>query len=278
MTATKAGTKLAVIKIGGSVLTGLHAFESAASFLDKESLDTESAVGHWTMVAVVSAEFGHTDALAREARVLTRSPDPAALDLLWSTGELRSVALLTLALKNAGVAAAGLNAHEAGLRSAATPDSVFLNDITLRAALARHRVVVVPGFLATRHQRLVTLGRGGSDLSAVLLAASLRADRCVLIKDVDGYFTDDPATNPHAKPIASLTFTAALAMADAGCPLVQRSALIAAERAGVPLSVRSFTSTGTVVDDQISDAAANSPAAEQRQDVVGGLQPAAESR
>jgi aspartate kinase len=273
MTATEFGTRLAVIKIGGSVLTGLHAFESAASFLD-----TESAVGHWTMVAVVSAEFGHTDALAREARVLAESPDPAALDLLWSTGELRSVALLTLALKNAGVAAAGLNAHEAGLRSAATPESVSLNDITLRAALARHRVVVVPGFLATRHQRLVTLGRGGSDLSAVLLAASLRADRCVLVKDVDGYFTDDPATNPHARPIASLTYGAALAMADAGCPLVQRTALIAAQRAGVPLSVRSFTSTGTIVDDQISDAAANPPAAEQRQDVVGGRQPVAESR
>ncbi len=268
MTATRSGARLAVIKIGGSVLTELRAFESAASFLA-----SETAVGHWTIVAVVSAEYGHTDALAQEARVLAENPDTAALDLLWSTGELRSVALLTLALKNAGVAAAGLNAHEAGLRSATTPDAVSLNDITLRAALARHRVVVVPGFLATRHQRLVTLGRGGSDLSAVLLAASLRADRCVLIKDVDGYFSDDPATNPHARPIASLTYEDALAMADAGCPLVQRNALAAAESAGVPLFVRSFTSIGTVVDDQVSDATASLPAAEQRHDVVAGLSP-----
>lgn len=240
--ATKSGTRLAVIKIGGSVLTGLPAFESAAGFLA-----SETAVGPWTIVAVVSAEYGHTDALAREAGMLAGSPDPAALDLLWSTGELRSVALLTLALKNARVDATGLNAHEAGLRSATTPDAVTLNDIALRAAIARHRVVVVPGFLATRHQRLVTLGRGGSDLSAVLLAASLRADRCVLIKDVDGYFTDDPATNQDARPIASLTYTAALAMADAGCPLVQRNALAAAERADLQLSVRSFTSTGTLL-------------------------------
>ena len=121
----------------------------------------------------------------------------------------------------------------------------------LAAALARNAVVVVPGFVATRFQQIVTLGRGGSDLSAVLLAEALGADRCILIKDVDGYFTCDPAKHDDAKPIEALTYTRALAMADASCPLVQRQALAAAERAGVPLVVRSFASTGTLVGEPI---------------------------
>jgi len=220
---------------------------------------------------VVSGEYGHTDALAREASEIAATPDPAALDLLWSTGELRSVALLTLALRDAGVSAAGLNAHEAGLRSASfdgrgplhpasldrqgplhpASDAIGFGGLALRAALARHAVVVVPGFLATRFQQIVTLGRGGSDLSAVLLTEALGADRCILIKDVDGYFTSDPATHNDATPIESLTYTHALAMADANCPLVQRQALAAAERASVPLIVRSFTSIGTLVGEPI---------------------------
>jgi len=244
--APRRAPRLAIVKLGGSVLTGLAAYRQAASFLKSEGGD-----GAWRLVAVVSAEYGHTDALAREASELAATPDPAALDLLWSTGELRSVALLTLALRAAGVSAAGLNAHEAGLRSLVDTDAIGFGGLALRAALARHRVVVVPGFLATRFQQIVTLGRGGSDLSAVLMAEALGADRCVLIKDVDGYFTSDPATHNDATPIESLTYTHALAMADANCPLVQRQALAAAERANVPLIVRSFTSTGTRVGEPI---------------------------
>ena len=246
MSATEVAPRLAVVKLGGSVLTGLAAYQQAACFLRREG-----GGGAWRLAAVVSAEYGHTDALAREASDLAATPDPAALDLLWSTGELRSVALLTLALRAAGVSAAGLNAHEAGLRSSMASDEIGFGGLALRAALARHAVVVVPGFLATRFQQIVTLGRGGSDLSAVLLAEALGADRCILIKDVDGYFTSDPATHNDATPIESLTYTHALAMADANCPLVQRQALAAAERANVPLIVRSFTSTGTLVGEPI---------------------------
>ena len=253
--APRLAPRLAIVKLGGSVLTGLEAYQHAASFLKREGGD-----GAWRLVAVVSAEYGHTDALAREADELAATPDPAALDLLWSTGELRSVALLTLALRAVGVSAIGLNAHEAGLRSSSfdrqvplhpASDAVGFGGLALRAALARHAVVVVPGFLATRFQQIVTLGRGGSDLSAVLLAEALGADRCILIKDVDGYFTSDPATHNDATPIESLTYTHALAMADANCPLVQRQALAAAQRANVPLIVRSFTSIGTLVGEPI---------------------------
>lgn len=248
MAASELAPRLAVVKLGGSVLTGLSAYQAAASFLKREGGE-----GAWRLVAVVSAEYGHTDSLAREASALAATPDPAALDLLWSTGELRSVALLTLALKDAGVSATGLNAHQAGLRSSSSiaSDAIGFSSLALRAALARHAVVVVPGFLATWFQQIVTLGRGGSDLSAVLLAEALGADRCILIKDVDGYFTSDPATHDDATPIESLTYTRALAMADANCPLVQRQALAAAGRAHVPLVVRSFTSIGTLVGEPI---------------------------
>ena len=273
MAASEVAPRLAVVKLGGSVLTGLAAYQSAASFLK-----SELGQGAWRLVAVVSAEYGHTDSLAGEASELATTPDPAALDLLWSTGELRSVALLTLALKAAGVSALGLNAHEAGLRSrdAALFDrrgplhpastGIAFSGLALRAALARNHVVVVPGFLATRAQQIVTLGRGGSDLSAVLLAEALGADRCVLIKDVDGYFTSDPATHDDARPIQTLAYTQALAMADDHCPLVQRQALAAAERANVPLIVRSFTSIGTLVGEpdsarRVIDAGSLGPAA-----------------
>jgi aspartate kinase len=237
---------LAIVKLGGSVLTGLPAYRQAASFLKREFGDSGSR-----LIAVVSAEYGHTDSLAREADALAAAPDSAARDLLWSTGEIRSVALLTIALRDAGVSAAGLNAHEAGIRSVAGSDAIGVGGVALRTALSRHAVVVVPGFLATCVQQIVTLGRGGSDLSAVLLAGALGADRCVLIKDVAGYFTSDPAADNDAQPIETLTYTRALAMADANCPLVQRQALAAAERARVPLVVRSFTSTGTIVGEPI---------------------------
>ena len=231
---------LTVCKIGGSVLTGLDAYHAAT-----RALGIPDPASRQRLVVVVSAENGHTDALFGEATTLATIPDAAVLDLLWSTGELRSVALLTLALQSAGVQAAGLNVHETGLRLRAGDDRLELNPLALRAALFHHSVVVVPGFLATRHERVVTLGRGGSDWTAVSLAASLGARRCELFKDVDGYFSADPNTHADARAIPALTFADALQLADDGCPLVQRQAIVAARDAGMTLVVRSFTGTGT---------------------------------
>jgi aspartate kinase len=240
---------LDVLKIGGSVLVDLAAYEQAAAFVRGRTRS-----GPRRMLVVVSAEAGHTDGLLRSAALAAGGrdgdPDPDALDLLWSTGELRSVALLTLALRAAGVRATGLNVHETGLRAergTRSADRIDLNPLALRAALASHEVVVVPGFLATRDHQVITLGRGGSDWSAVLLASSLRASCCELIKDVDGYFTADPRTSGAARLIPRLDYDDALRMADAGCPLVQRRAIAAARDARLRLVVRSFTSEGTIV-------------------------------
>jgi aspartate kinase len=240
---------LTVIKLGGSVLTDAAAYRRAAAFVG-----TLAAVPGARVVVVVSAEFGHTDALLIEAQRFVAAPDPDALALLWSTGELRSVALLTLALQSAGVPAAGLNVHEAGLRRVRRPalsSQIAVNTLGLRAAIEEHRVVVVPGFLATSGQRVVTLERGGSDWSAVLLAVALGASRCVLIKDVGGYYTGDPRTESTAELIPALSYDKALDMADAGCPLVQRQAIAEARARGVELVVRSFDSEGTEMTSEV---------------------------
>jgi aspartate kinase len=237
---------VAVLKLGGSVLSGDDPYRRAAAFLRDEVTRTRSRI-----VAVVSAEYGHTDRLWNEAVSVAEVVDDDARDLLWSTGELRSVALLTIALRAVGLSATGLNVHQTGLKvgDRESVDSLALNPLPLRAAIGRHDVVVVPGFLATCRQQVVTLGRGGSDWSAVALAAALQATRCELIKDVPGYFTADPRTVSDAALIDALDYTTALEMADRGCPLVQRQAIEHARRARLPLVVRSFDSLGTRVED-----------------------------
>jgi aspartate kinase len=237
-------SRVSVFKLGGSVLHGASGYQSAAGFL---ATTLRSRPGQ-KVVAVVSAEYGHTDLLAREAEAMSGgAPDQETLDLLWSTGETRSVALLTFALRAEGVAVTALGVHEAGLRLETGAGSPVMSTLWLRAALARYAVVVVPGFLAVRNRRAVTLGRGGSDLSAVLIAAALDADECVLVKDVDGFYSADPATTLDARQLPHLTFEDALAMADAGCPLVQRQALGAAQSASLSIVVRAVSGTGTAV-------------------------------
>lgn len=237
-----ASEPVAVIKIGGSILTSARAYRRAAEFVCSRHLKTPEE----RLVVVVSAQEGTTDALQELATKIVSSPKPAALDLLWSTGELRSVALLTLHLQALGVNATGLNIHEAGLivpgnRPKASADAVRLDPARLSSVLANHTVAVVPGFFATNGlHSVVSLGRGGSDLTAVVLAAGLGATCCELIKDVPGYFTSDPHRDASALPIPFLTFDHALELADAGCDLVQRSAIEAAARYDLPLVVRSL--------------------------------------
>ncbi len=230
---------IAVIKLGGSILTNAKAYRRAAVFVR----NTLRLAPDERLVVVVSAQEGTTDTLERTARAIVAEPARAALDLLWSTGEIRSVALLTLHLHALGVAAAPLNIHEAGLT---VPDTereaghIDLHAGRLCGVLVKHSVVVVPGFLATDSaHRVVSLGRGGSDLTAVLLAEGLGACRCELIKDVPGYFTADPHRVPTARHIPQLSFAEALEFAARGCDLVQRRAIEAASRSGLPLVIRS---------------------------------------
>ncbi len=184
--------EIAVVKIGGSILTNAAAYRRAAIFV-RGLLKAHPAE---RFVVVVSAQEGATDSLERVAKKICATAGGAAQDLLWSTGEIRSVALLALHLEKLGVAAAPLNIHEAGLLLPETEREagrIHLHGGRLSGVLADFRVAVVPGFFATNAaSQIVSLGRGGSDLTAVLLAEGLRACRCELIKDVPGYFTADP--------------------------------------------------------------------------------------
>jgi aspartate kinase len=231
---------IVVLKIGGSVLTSTKAFRRAAHFLRNR----REAAPDERIVVVVSAQKRSTDTLERRAQRIVPRPNERSLDLLWSTGELRSVALLALHLQAVGVSSVGLNVQETGL--VLTLDNHSSPEVAdargLKKVLEEYGVVVVPGFLATdRDGVIVSLGRGGSDLSAILLAIGLKASRCELVKDVPGYFVDDPRENPDALHLPSLSFEKALEMAEQGCQLVQHRALQAAAKADLPLVLRSMS-------------------------------------
>lgn len=261
---------IAVIKVGGSILKDKRAYRRAARYVRNR----HAASPEERLVVVVSAQEGVTDWLAATACQVIAQPNPSALDLLWSTGELRSVALLTLHLQALGVSAAPLNIHEAGLAiagtthiAATTPHDVCFNSRRLRSVLSRHSVVVVPGFFATDATGAVrSLGRGGSDLTAVLLAKGLNASRCELLKDVPGYFSSDPHVNPNARHLPHLTFEEALTLADHGCDLLQRQAIELAAQCNLPLVVRSLDESApfsrvTAKQEVTSSGAAFSPEA-----------------
>jgi len=232
---------ISVLKIGGSVLTDVAAYRRAAAFVAHKLADNAST----RFVVVVSARQGETDALLHGARDLCPEPSREALDLLWSTGELRSVALLVLALHSLGVRAAPANVHQTGLGEAdspASPGTATFVPLRLLERLANYDVVVVPGFLARgAGDVVVSLGRGGSDLTAVLIAAGLGACECELVKDVDGYYSADPRIDPHARHLPRIDFTQSLAMAEAGCEVVQKSALEAARTYRLPLTIRAMS-------------------------------------
>jgi aspartate kinase len=259
-----ANCSLAVIKLGGSILKSLRSYRRAARFVRNRY----NAAPNERLVIVVSAQEGYTDRLAATAGRIVAQPASAALDLLWSTGELRSVALLALELHALGIPAAALSIHEAGLTSRSGSDfggpgqQVVLNPRRLFSVLATHPVAVVPGFFATDSTgAVVSLGRGGSDWTAVLLAQGLAASRCELVKDVPGYFTSDPHRDLSARHIPALTFEKALAFAREGCDLVQRQAIEAAARSNLALLIRSLDEAAPVswVRDVVTESVSGDP-------------------
>jgi aspartate kinase len=266
---------VAVVKIGGSILTSAKAYRGAAIFVR----DMLKANPEERIVVVVSAQEGATDSLERVATTIHAAPNSAARDLLWSTGEIRSVALLALHLESLGVHAAALNIHEAGLilpekefegghEAKSQAGRIHLHGGRLAGVLADFPVAVVPGFFATNSaSQIVSLGRGGSDLTAVLLAEGLRACRCELIKDVPGYFTADPHCDSAARHIPFLNFEQAISMAAEGCNLVQRQAIEAAARCKIPLVIRSVRKNTTV--SRIAHAAVEAESLEREPTIVG---------
>ena len=229
-----------VLKLGGSVLRDADSLRAAVHEIYRW---LRAGYG---VVAVVSALQGATDALLETCRRLSPAADGYVSAAVAAGGELHCAALLSAQLDRAGVPACVLPPGEAGLSAcgdplAATP--VALDPRPVRAALGRGEVAIVPGFFAPDDEgRTVTFGRGGSDLTALFLAARLGAARCRLVKDVDGVYEDDPAaTSPPPRRFARATWDDALATDGS---IVQHAALRFArsERLGFELGRLNGTS------------------------------------
>ena len=215
--------RLCVLKFGSSVLECEADYRTAAQEVYRHIRDGEK------IVAVVSALAGETDFLLGQAGTVGGEAAPALVARLARVGELRSAALMALALCRMGVRTCTLDPHEMGLEAEGEPLDSDLCGMDAEAVLARfddHDVVVVPGFTAGHAEHgVVTLGRGGTDLSAVFFAARLGSKRVRLLKDVDGVYAEDPARNPRAERYGALGYEAA---EEASAGLIQAKAIHAA--------------------------------------------------
>jgi len=203
--------------------------------------------GH-EVVVVVSAMSGETDRLLGLARNISPRPEGRELDVLLSTGEQVTIALLAMALEARGCPARSYTGPQVHILTDSAHNKARIRDIDgarVRRDLADGRVVVVAGFQgADEHGNITTLGRGGSDTTAVALAAALKADECQIYTDVDGVYTTDPRVVPKARRLERITFEEMLEMASLGSKVLQIRSVEFAGKYNVPLRVLSSFKDG----------------------------------
>ena len=241
---------LIVQKFGGSSVADAESIKRVA----KRIVETRRA-GNDVVVAV-SAMGDTTDELLDLAAEVTPIPAPRELDMLLTAGERISMALLAMAIKGMGVDALSFTGSQAGMITTAEHGSAKIVDVTprrVREALDEGSVAIVAGFQGFNRGTgdITTLGRGGSDTTAVALAAALDADVCEIYTDVDGIYTTDPRVVSRARKISSITSEEMLELAASGAKVLHLRAVEYARRHGVALHVRSSFSNeeGTIVYD-----------------------------
>jgi aspartate kinase len=241
---------LIVQKFGGSSVADAESIKRVA----KRIVETRRA-GNEVVVAV-SAMGDTTDELLDLAAACTPIPAPRELDMLLTAGERISMALLAMTIKGMGIEALSFTGSQAGMITTAEHGSAKIVDVTpgrVREALDQGAIAIVAGFQGfSRDSRdITTLGRGGSDTTAVALAAALGADVCEIYTDVDGIFTTDPRIVPQARKIDAISAEEMLELAAAGAKVLHLRAVEYARRHGVALHVRSSFSDeqGTIVYD-----------------------------
>lgn len=198
--------------------------------------------GH-DVIAVVSAMAGETDRLIKLSRSIMDPPDERELDVITSSGEQVSAGLLALMIKSLGWDALSFQGHQIGIltdNSYSKAKIVKIDDKKIRNALLNGRIVVVAGFQGVdKEGNVTTLGRGGSDLTAVALAAVLKADACELYKDdVDGVYTTDPGICSSARKLKKISYEEMLEMSSLGSKVLQARAVEFAKKFKVPIHVR----------------------------------------
>ena len=211
------------------------------------------------VVVVVSAQGDTTDDLIAKAAEITSEPSRREMDMLLASGEQISIALLAMALSVLGVQAVSLTGWQAGFitdRAYSKARIRRLDTERVESELARNRVVVVAGFQGmNRLEDITTLGRGGSDTSAVALAAALHADRCQIYTDVEGVYTADPRKVPGARKLEQITFDEMLELASLGAQVLNNRSVELAKKYGVELEVLSSLNPvpGTIVKEVADD-------------------------
>jgi aspartate kinase len=210
---------LIVQKYGGTSVATAERIKSVAKRVAKFS-----GAGH-RLVVVVSAMSGETNKLIALANEIQQSPDPRELDVIMSTGEQVTIGLLSMALMELGVKARSYTAAQVRILTDNSHTKARIQKIEeerMRADLAEGRIVVVAGFQGVDAEgNVTTLGRGGSDTTAVALAAALKADECQIYTDVDGVYTTDPRIVPGARRLKTVTFEEMLEMASLGSKVLQ---------------------------------------------------------
>ncbi len=211
------------------------------------------------VVVVVSAQGDTTDDLLEKAAEITHDPSAREMDMLLASGEQISISLLAMALNQIGCHATSLTGWQAGFKTdrAYTKARISrLDSERIASELERNRVVVVAGFQGlNRLDDITTLGRGGSDTSAVAVAAALHADRCQIFTDVEGVYTADPRKVPDAKKLEEITFDEMLELASLGAQVLNNRSVELAKKYNVELEVLSSLNPvpGTIVKEATSD-------------------------
>ena len=214
--------------------------------------------GH-RVVVVVSAMSGVTDNLINLARQVSQNPSEREMDVLLSTGEQTTIALTAMAIEGLGKKAVSLTGAQAGIITDGVHTKAKIANITpkqIHAHLKNEEIVIVAGFQGeTTDGRITTLGRGGSDLTAIAIASAIKADVCQIFTDVDGVYTCDPRIVPTARKIDAISYDEMLEMASSGSKVMQSRSVEFAKKFGVVFEVRSSfnNNPGTIVTEETED-------------------------
>jgi len=239
--------KIMVQKFGGSSVANVERIKCVA-----QRVATYRKRG-WRLVVVVSALGDTTDELIELAGQIADVPPAREMDMLLSTGEQISCALLAMAIDKLGYKSISFTGGQVGIRTDTTHTKAKIVGITtdrILAALKERQIVIVAGFQGvTENLDITTLGRGGSDLTAVALAVALKAQACEIYTDVKGIYTADPRIVPAAKKLKEITYDEMLEMASLGAQVMQARSIEVAKKFDMPLHVRSSfeTEPGTMI-------------------------------
>ncbi len=228
---------LVVMKFGGSSVANAEKIKNVA----RRVIQTRDKGNR--VVVVVSAPGDTTDDLITMAEGITPEPDPREMDMLLATGEQISIALLGMAIKDKGCKAISLTGAQVGILTDNTHSNAKVKHIPtdkIRKELKRGNIVIVAGFQGvTENEDITTLGRGGSDLTAVALASVLKADVCEIFTDVMGVYTTDPRVVPEARKLDTISYDEMLEMAGLGAQVMQARSIEVAKKFNIDIHVRS---------------------------------------